>query len=158
MSRLLRPVLTDLHEEDIEQFKESDEVVFIGYIRSDNQAAQQSFANIAAKYRDEFSFALVSDEGVLRAQNLASPTVVCHVVEDEATRSLNDFADAESLDSFVTAASRRVIGELTPHNQQRLLDVCNYSTFLLIEKPTCGSSSQSIARLADGLPLRRDRG
>lgn len=110
----------NLQEESLEQFKSVDEVVFIGYISSDDESAQQLFAETAAKYRDEFSFALVSGEEVIRTHNMFSPTVVCHVGGDEETRSFNGFAEAGGLDSFVAAASRRVIGELTPYNYQRL--------------------------------------
>lgn len=117
--------MTEINEKSIEQFKKSDEVVFIGYISLEDEAAQRLFADTATKYRDEFSFAMVSDQELIRAQNMASPTIVCHVAEDEETRSLSTFADAEALDSFVAAASRRVIEELTPYNHQRLLDVCN---------------------------------
>lgn len=112
--------MTSLQEESIEPFKSVDEVVFIGYINSDDEPAQQLFADAAAKYRDEFSFALVSDEALIRTQNMASPTIVCHVAGDGETRTFNNFAEAGGLDSFVEAASRRVIGELTPYNYQRL--------------------------------------
>lgn len=124
MSRHSRPVLTNLYGKNVEEFKNIDEVVFIGYISSGDEAAQQMLSNVASKYRNEFSFALVSDEEVIQSQNMASPTVICHVPEDEETRSLSAFENTDALDSFVAASSRRVIGELTPHNYQRLHDVC----------------------------------
>lgn len=123
VSRHFRPVVTDLKGENIEEFKKSDEVVFIGYVGSNDELARQLFAEIAAKYRDEFSFALVSDEELIRAGNMASPTVICHVNDDGETRSFNAFAEAGALNNFVATASRRVIGELTPYNYQRLHDV-----------------------------------
>lgn len=117
--------MTSLEGESIEGFKKSDEVVFIGYIGSDDEMARQLFAEVAAKYQDEFSFALVSDEELIQAQNVDKPTVICHITDDEQTSSFNGFSEAGALNNFVATASRRVIGELTPYNYQRLHDVCD---------------------------------
>lgn len=118
-----RPVVTTISPESIEDFTSLDDVVFIGYISSDDDTARQSFSAVAQKYRQEFTFGLASDQTVIEAGNMESPTVMCHVAGDGETRSSGSFSEPETLDKFVSEASRRVIEELTCHNHQRLIDV-----------------------------------
>lgn len=118
-----RSAVTALGPENIEEFKSFDDVVFIGYIASGDYTARQSLSAVAQKYRAEFTFGLVSDQAVIQAENMELPTVVCHIVGDGETRSFSAFSEPEALDRFVSEASRRIIGDFTRQNQQRLLDV-----------------------------------
>ena len=66
----------------------------------------------------------MSDAAVLEEQKLAAPTVVCYRLLDRHSKALPSFEyDAEALGRLVLEAARPVIGELTPANHQRLLDV-----------------------------------
>lgn len=131
-----RPVVTAISPGSIDDFKTLDEVVFIGYISAEDDNARQSLTAVAQKYRQEFTFALVSDEAFIKAENMESPTVVCHVIEDDKTRLFSPFSEPESVDKFVSEASRRVIGELTSQNQQRLLEVSTTPRVRLIASDT----------------------
>ncbi|KAJ4386406.1 hypothetical protein N0V93_009301 [Gnomoniopsis smithogilvyi] len=122
VSRMSRPVVTAVSAETIEGFKSSDDVVFVGYISSEDETARRSFSAVAQKYYQEFTFGLVSDQEVIQAGNVEPPTVVCHIFGDGETRSSGILSGPESLEKFVPEASRRVIGELTRENRQRLLD------------------------------------
>ncbi|KUI73458.1 Protein disulfide-isomerase [Cytospora mali] len=115
MSRMSRPIVTDVEPGSLDTFKIADETVFIGHISATDTAARQAFAEVAEKYREEFTFGLVSGES-------ESPTVECYIVEDGEARSLNSYSEAGALDEFVIKVSRPIIGELTQYNQQRLLD------------------------------------
>lgn len=131
-----RPDVTVISPKSIDEFKSCDDVVFIGYISSEDDTARQSFAAVAQKYRQEFSFGLVSDEAVITAGKMEAPIVMCHIIGDDETRSSGSFSGTETLDQFVSAASRRVIGELTRQNQQRLLDVSHYLLSRVQSRPT----------------------
>lgn len=117
--------MTELDTEALESFKTTDEVVFIGYISPGHDAARRNFEAVAEEFREEFTFGLISDEKLVQAQNSASPTVVCSVVEDGETKTFNSPSDIEPLRNFVKDASRRIIGELLPvdYAQQRVFDV-----------------------------------
>lgn len=120
--------MTELGSDNLEGFKTTDEVVFVGYIKSDDDISKETFVAVANEYREEFTFGLVSDDALIETQGLEAPGVVCHVVEDEETRSLGSFSEPKALQNFVLEASRRAIGELLPydHLRQRLIDVsCN---------------------------------
>lgn len=150
-SRLSKPEVIELDSESLEDFKAADEVVFIGYIDSGDEASRQAFAAVAKEYHEKFTFGLVSDDALVESQGLQAPSVVCHVVEDEATRSFNSFTEDGALSSFVFEASRRVIGELSPHEQmqQRLVDVSRFAQGvgiwkkLLLTKPDVSAAGRS---------------
>lgn len=114
-----RPAVSEVDAESLEGFRTIDETVFISYISPSDEEAGKAFYNIAERHCEEFTFGIVSGT---KTEN-DSPSVDCHIPEDEETRSFNSFSKPDALDHFVREASRRVVGELTPYNQQRLLDV-----------------------------------
>lgn len=142
-----RPAVTELGLESVEAFKKIDDVVFIGYINAEDAAARQSLSAVADKYRQEFTFGLVSVEPASQTENMEISTVVCHVAEDERTKSFDSFAEPNSLDTFVSESSRRTIGELTRENQQRLLNVSTAT------QPLYPSTSDSISNIQRGWPM-----
>lgn len=125
VSRMSRTAFTELDSDNAEAFKTTDEVVFVGYIKPEDDISKEAFAAVAEEYREEFTFGLVSDDALINSQDLEPPGVVCHVVQDGETRSLSSFSEPKALQDFVLEASRRAIGELLPydHLQQRLVDV-----------------------------------
>ncbi|KAF3768731.1 hypothetical protein M406DRAFT_286705 [Cryphonectria parasitica EP155] len=123
VSRLLRPSMTEIDDgESLASFETADEVVFIGYFDPKDEVARQGFAAVADKYRNDFTFGLVTSDALIAAQKLEPPVVVCHVVQDGESRTWNSFSDPDDLDRFVREASRPAIGELMPHNRQLLID------------------------------------
>lgn len=127
-----KPSVTTISPDSIEDFKSSDDIVFTGYISPEDDTALQSFSAVAQKYRHEFTFGMISDQVFHQAGDMRSPTVVCHIVDDGETRTLSGSPEPETLDKFVSEASRRIIGELSQQNQQRLLDVSDHSNLRLI--------------------------
>lgn len=121
--RAQRPVVSHVAAESLEAFKESDETVFIAYLRADDEGSKSAFLKVAAKYRDEFTFGLVTDTAAFEAEKMAAPAVKCIKPLDGDTHDLPGLTDVESLEKFVGEASRPIIGELLPHSHQRFLDV-----------------------------------
>lgn len=122
VARLQRPSVSEVAE-DIKAFRVIDEAVFVGYIDVNDAEATQAFRDIAERYREEFTFGLVTDPEIIETENVKSPTVVCHVPGDGDTRPFTAFAEPGELEKFILEGSRPVIGEMMPYNQQRLLDV-----------------------------------
>ncbi|KAL1872381.1 hypothetical protein Daus18300_004351 [Diaporthe australafricana] len=122
VSRLARPIVTEISSDSLDTFKGIDDTVFVGHIDSGDHAAQQVFTDIARKYREEFTFGTVSDATLIKEQGLVSPTVTCHLKDGGTGVKTVTFTDAAVLEKFVVEASRPVVGELTPYNQQRLLN------------------------------------
>lgn len=140
-----------------------DETVFVAYIGSDDNAARETFSEVAKKYREEFSFGIVSDAALLEEHASVLPTVTCHLKDGGTiTRTTTSFTDSAALEKFVIKASRPVVGELTQWNQQRLVNVSAISS---ARRRKASSLSEKLgltkacapAWMAHGLPLCKDR-
>jgi hypothetical protein len=123
IDRVQRPVVTQLDKSSLEAFKQADETVCIAYLSSDGEVSQTPFAQVAAKFSEEFAFGMTADASVLQAEGIESSTVRCFKYLEDQTHDTQAVADAAVLQRFVIESSRPVIGELLPHNHQRLLDV-----------------------------------
>lgn len=119
-------MVTDVTE-NVKAFRVIDETVFVGYIDSNDAEATQAFRKIAEQYREEFTFGLVTDPETIEAENVKSPTVVCHIPADGDTRPFTGFSQSDPLVKFIIEASRPIVGEMMPYNQQRFLDVSGTS-------------------------------
>ncbi|POS80814.1 hypothetical protein DHEL01_v200781 [Diaporthe helianthi] len=119
ISRLARPVVTEVSTDSVDAFSDIDDAVFVAHIEPGDQAARERFVEVAKRYREEFTFGLVEiaqdDDGPV------SPTVTCNLRDGGmVTKTSDSFTDSTTLEDFVVGASRAVVGELTKYNQQRL--------------------------------------
>ncbi|KAI7787512.1 hypothetical protein LA080_015733 [Diaporthe eres] len=123
VSRLARPIVSEISTDNIEAFTGIDDTVFVAYIGLDDHAARETFAEVAKRYREEFTFGVVSDATLTKDEASVSPTVKCYLKDGgTVTRTATSFTDTAALEKFVLEASRPVVGELTKYNQQRLLN------------------------------------
>ncbi|RYP06240.1 hypothetical protein DL764_003254 [Monosporascus ibericus] len=122
INRVQRPVISDVVAESLGDFKKADETVIIAYLDEGDETLRAAFFEVAGKYREEFTFGLVTDAGAIEAEKITGPTVRCVKPLDEDSRDLHGFTDVESLEKFVKENSRPLIGELLPHNHRRFLE------------------------------------
>jgi len=122
VERLRRPVISEVTAHDMSEFKTSDETVFVAFIDSANEEAQEAYAEVARRYYEEFTFGLVSP-GVESPAGVTPPAVVCYKQVDGDSVSFASFDRPGELDNWIKEASRPVIEELTTVNHQRLIDV-----------------------------------
>ncbi|RYP24845.1 hypothetical protein DL767_008537 [Monosporascus sp. MG133] len=122
INRMQRPVVSDVVAESLGDFKKADETVIIAYLDGGDETLRAAFLEVAAKYREEFTFGLVTDTRAIEAEKVTGPTVRCVKPFDEDSRDLHGFTDVEALEKFVKENSRPLIGELLPHNHQRFLE------------------------------------
>lgn len=116
--------MSEVSTDGVDAFSGIDETVFVAHIGSEDHAARESFADVAKKYREEFTFGLVSDATLVNEHDAGSPTITCYLKDGGlVTKTATSFADSAALEKFVIEASRPVVGELTKYNQQRLLNV-----------------------------------
>lgn len=116
--------MSEISTDNIEAFTGIDDTVFVAYIGLDDHAARETFAEVAKRYREEFTFGVVSDATLTKDEASVSPTVKCYLKDGgTVTRTATSFTDTAALEKFVLEASRPVVGELTKYNQQRLLNV-----------------------------------
>ncbi|KAK0711276.1 thioredoxin-like domain-containing protein [Lasiosphaeris hirsuta] len=122
-ARRKRPVVSEsLGSEELIAFKTTDETVFVAYLDPEDRTSAEVVTDAAIRYRDEFSFATVTDSSLAEAQGINVPSVVCYKQIDGDTRRFSSFNQPHEFDDWVKEASRPILGELTALNQQRLLD------------------------------------
>ena len=111
--------------EAVDGFKVKDETLFVAYLGDADGPEAKAFADVAERYREEFSFGLVSDPAVAESQKATVPSVVCYRTADGDTVTFSAFDQEQpsKLEDWVKEASRSVVGELTVQNRQRLLEV-----------------------------------
>ena len=108
MSRKARPVASEvLNAEGLSAFKKSDETVFVAYLDSSDHVSAVAFADIAWKYRDEFSFGTVFNAEVAEAEDIEPPSVVCYKPLDEDTVVLKDINGVEELEKWYASPKRK---------------------------------------------------
>lgn len=117
-----RPVVSEVTGDELSRFKIADETVFVAFLDPEGGEAQTTYADVAQRYYEEFTFGLTAP-GVEPPTGIVPPAVVCYKPVDGDTVSFTSFEKPAELDNWVKEASRPVIGELTAANQQRLLDV-----------------------------------
>ncbi|KLU88962.1 hypothetical protein, variant [Magnaporthiopsis poae ATCC 64411] len=148
LARHRRPAVSELATaETLASFQTIDHVVFVAFVPSqggvivdDTAAAADeddlrtlSYRRAALRYRDEFSFGLVTNPALAGVQEGEGESgggsrrafVVCHRPGDgHVSRFV--FPDLDdggaALDAFIRDASRPDIAQLTPLNHQRYLD------------------------------------
>jgi protein disulfide-isomerase A1 len=123
VARLRRPVVSGITADDLNAFKKADETVFLAFIDPADVEAQNAFADVAKGYYKDFTFGLAAS-GVNAPAGTTAPAVVCYKPVDGESVSFTSFEKPGELDGWAKEASRPVIGELTPANHQRFLDVC----------------------------------
>ncbi|KAI1393217.1 thioredoxin-like domain-containing protein [Hypoxylon trugodes] len=120
--RVQRPIVSELSATVLEDFKKTDETVFIAYLNAGDEAPKAAFTEVAGKYHEEFTFGVITDASTLVEEGVAAPLVKCYKPLDGDTHEFGGPSDVAALEKFVKDASRPVIGELLPHNHQRFLD------------------------------------
>lgn len=122
IDRAQRPAISEVTAESLEEFKRTDEVIFLAYLSADDERSREALLEIATQYHEEFTFGLVTDVAVIEAEKVTAPVISCIKPIDNKTHEHHDFA-MESLEGFIKEASRPIIAELLPHNHQRFLQV-----------------------------------
>lgn len=94
----------------------------VAFLKPTEDDASAVLSTIAEKYRNEFSFGIVTGRPVAESEDVIIPAIVCYRSMDGDKVVTSDF-DSAKLEEWVKESSRHVLGDLTPLNQQRLLDV-----------------------------------
>ncbi|KAK3692382.1 thioredoxin-like domain-containing protein [Podospora appendiculata] len=150
LARRKRPIVVDIHTPDeLSALKTADETVFVAFLGpdADDSASAGAFSELAARYRDEFTFGRVADGSVVEAGGVGkTPTVVCYRTVDGETLTFSALHEPRKLDAWVQDVSRLVLGDLTGWNRQRLLDRGWPMVYLFASTATQRSELQTALR------------
>lgn len=114
MTKQSLPAVSDVTEENVEEFKSLDKVVIVGYLSSDNKKAKEAFNSLAEAERDSFLFGASDDAAVAKAEGVEQPSIVLYKDFDEKKTVYTGDLDSESILAWAKTASTPLVGELGP--------------------------------------------
>ncbi len=114
VNRVDGPAIMPLNKENVTDFSSSDDLVFIAYLRDDdNTGLLGRFATLATRYTDQFTFGAVN---VPKGDN----KLECYNNLDGSTHVAPDITRSKAMDELVTACRHSNAPPLTLLNQPRV--------------------------------------
>ncbi|CAI7568132.1 unnamed protein product [Penicillium pancosmium] len=121
MTKQSMPAVSDVTEDNLEEFKTLDKIVIIGYVGSDDKTADKSFADFAESQRDNYLFGVSHDAAIAKAEGAKQPSIVLYKDFDEKKAVYDGKLDEESLLKWVKTASTPLVGELGPETYSKYM-------------------------------------
>ena len=106
------PALTLTTAEEASKFKESAEVVVLGYFSDLESKDAKTFLEVASE-NDDYPFAIASDKSVLSDLNVDKDGVVLFKKFDEGRNDFEGELTPEALKKFITSNSLPLVVEFT---------------------------------------------
>ncbi|KAI8075394.1 thioredoxin-like protein [Gilbertella persicaria] len=116
MQKQAAPALADLDATNFTEFKNSDRVVVVGYVKDEESKA--TLKSVADKMRDDFLFGVVTDEALAKEHEVTFPSVVVYKQFDEGRNDLAGALDADAIKEFVKTSSVPLLDEIDASNFQ----------------------------------------
>lgn len=108
------PAVSTVNPENLEEFKTMDKIVIIGYISSDDKAANETFTSFAESQRDNYLFAATNDPALAKAEDVSQPSIVLYKDFDEKKAVYDGELDKDTILGWVKTASTPLVGEIGP--------------------------------------------
>ncbi|QKX58943.1 uncharacterized protein TRUGW13939_06071 [Talaromyces rugulosus] len=135
MTKQSLPAVSDVNEDNIEEFKSLDKVVVVGYLASDNKKAKEAFNSLADSERDNFLFGASDDAAVAKAEGVEQPSIVLYKDFDEKKAVYKGDLDSESILAWVKTASTPLVGELGPETYASYIQAGIPLAYIFAETP-----------------------
>nr|CAG8619326.1 2829_t:CDS:2 [Entrophospora candida] len=116
MKKQTLPAITDVNVDNFETFKDSDNVVIIGFFDNDSQDEFNSFATLADRLHNEYRFGETAQPEVLAKANVTAPSVVLYKKFDDPQVVLKGPYTKAELEFFVKTNSMPLLAEIGPEN------------------------------------------
>ncbi|KAJ5234464.1 uncharacterized protein N7469_003632 [Penicillium citrinum] len=121
MTKQSMPAVSDVTEDNLEEFKTLDKIVIVGYVGSDDKAADKSFAEFAEAQRDNYLFGVSHDAALAKSEGVKQPSIVLYKDFDEKKATYDGKLDEESILKWVKTASTPLVGELGPETYSKYM-------------------------------------
>ncbi|KAF9887581.1 protein disulfide-isomerase precursor [Aspergillus nanangensis] len=108
------PAVSSVSEENLEEIKTMDKIVVIGYMGSDDKAANDAFTEFAEAQRDNYLFATATDEAIAKTEGVKQPSIVLYKDFDEKKTVFDGKIEQDALLQWVKTASTPLVGEIGP--------------------------------------------
>jgi protein disulfide-isomerase A1 len=103
------PIDTYVSSDDVETFKMVDDVVFIAYLRPDQEDLLKSFSAVARRYHLSYAFGHTTDAATVDAERVSVPSIICYKNTDGDHRVLKGAFTEADLEAFLESAIPSVV-------------------------------------------------
>ena len=121
LNRATFPVVSTLDQSNITDFKSADDAVIIAYIPNEEQAVKSAFTELASRNHDRYTFGIVSDKKIAKAEKIQFPSVVVHKLKEGEQEVLPGPSGIDTLETFLETATAPSIGEFTRRNEMKYM-------------------------------------
>lgn len=128
MTKEQLPIVSNVDDNSLEEFKGIDDIVFVAYIDPTDTELSEIFGTVAAEHHREFVFGIVTDVRLADSNKLAVPSIACHKRRYKDDTAMNGRFDKETLEKFLEFAAAPLIGEITKKNIDEYMSVSPTST------------------------------
>jgi protein disulfide-isomerase A1 len=116
------PALSSVNIENFDTFKDSDNVVVIGFFSDENQKEFNIISELAEELRDEFVFGVTGQKEVITKAEVKPPSIVLYKKFDEGKNVLEGTFTKEELSEFIKKNSLPLLAEIGPDNYASYVD------------------------------------
>lgn len=104
------PAVTQLNGFDIEDFRQSEEVVVVGFWAQDDQASNQTFNHLAQEHLDFYSFGATNDGDAAARYGISRPGIALFKKYDEPQLNFGESFEDDAVADFVNLNSIPLVG------------------------------------------------
>ncbi|CAG8782207.1 11567_t:CDS:2, partial [Dentiscutata erythropus] len=150
MKKQSLPAVSDVTIDNFDTFKDSDEVIIIGFWDSESQSEHDTFNTVAESLRNDFMFGQTGQKEVATKAEVTTPAVVLYKKFDEGKNVLKTPFTKEQLESFIKTNSVPLLGEIGPENYGSYVDAGLPIAFLFYEtdehRASLGKAIEPVAK------------
>ncbi|ORX80283.1 protein disulfide isomerase [Basidiobolus meristosporus CBS 931.73] len=116
MKKQSLPALSDITLDSIDTFKDSDNVVIIGFFSSNDSEEYKVLREIADELRDDYLFGATVDKDALKKFDVKEPGVILFKKFDDGKEVYDGAITIESLKKFIKSNSVPLLDDIGPEN------------------------------------------
>lgn len=129
------PAVSVLTADTLEDFKKADKVVLVAYFDAADKASNETYTQVAEKFRDNYPFGASSDAALAEAEGVKVPAIVLYKDFDEGKAVFDGKFEAEAIESFAKTASTPLIGEVGPETYSDYMSAGIPLAYIFAESP-----------------------
>lgn len=129
------PAVSTVNEDNLEDTKTMDKIVVIGYLASDDNAANEAFKALAEAQRDNYLFATTNDVAIAKAEGVEQPSLVLYKDFDEKKAIYTGEIEQDAVLTWVKTASTPLVGEIGPETYSGYITAGIPLAYIFAETP-----------------------
>jgi protein disulfide-isomerase A1 len=116
-------MISTITADSLEDFKNANDVVVVGYFAPDDKASHKAFTSLANSMRDDYPFGVVEDDALAKAEKINIPGVAVYKIFDEGKNFFELTPDIHTMSTFLKNAGRPLVVEFLPELHDNYINV-----------------------------------